>query len=411
MIAHGLTLALGLALLAQATPAPAPAQTPEQILAETNRVDPAFAEILEKSAGVMAGLKQFSVQAKVAVAQQADGKSSRSTSTQVIQAHRPGRFAVSANWAAFGEEAEHPVLRVASDGKQLTTYFIPAQLYTTYVGPDILTHLRGEPIIRSTLSQSGLDILVRPDMVEYVLNHTTEAASQGRETIDGVDTAKFRVVYGGQEIFMWIGPQDQPLLRRLASTTQQVVSEKETLGTESRCDLTWSLDLQLPDHAFELQPPPAATRVSNIFDTLMKDEGESPLQKPVPAVTLAGLDGKELALQSLRAKPTVLILWATWDGNPEETFKLLGRVREALVDQEVSLFAVNIGEEANHVKSQIEKVPGLPPILLDPDDRLARPLGVKNLPALVLINRDGVIVDLAQEIKPEQLLEKLRAIR
>ncbi len=402
MVVFGLTV--GLALLAQV----APAQEPEQILAEPNRVDPAFAEILEKSTRLMAGFEKFSVQAMVVVTQRDSEKTSRSTSTQTITAHRPGRFVVSADWAAFGEEAERPVLRVASDGQQLTTYYEPAQLYSTYSGPDVVAQVRREPIIRSTLSQSGLDILVRPDMVEYVLSHTTEASPQGREPVAGVDTAKFRVVYDGLEIFMWIGPQDQPLLRRFAMTTRQVVATKEVLVTDSRCDLSWSLDLQIPDSLFQVQVPATAVRVYNIFDTLMKDEADSLLQKPAPAMTLVGLEGKGVALESLRGKPVVLIFWATWDGNPEETFKMLSQVREAVKDQ-ASLYAVNVGEELKLVKSRIENVTGLPPILLDPEDRLAGALSIKHLPSVVVIDRNGVVVDLAPEIETGRIVEKVQA--
>ena len=200
------------------TPGPSGSRADFKPLPEPNKVAPEFAEILGRSEKAMAALGSFSVKVHVTAILEGPGSKTGSTSTQTILARRPDRFAVIADWAQLGEEQERPTLRVACDGRKLTTYFIPGRLYSEYDGPNPSAQTGHTAIIGSTLSGSGLDVLTRSDMRDFVLRQTSQAELRGKELVDGIDTLKFRVVYAAQELLMWIGPTNQPLLRRLEQT-------------------------------------------------------------------------------------------------------------------------------------------------------------------------------------------------
>ncbi|MDG3004626.1 DUF2092 domain-containing protein [Paludisphaera mucosa] len=385
MLASSLVLAL--TLLGQALA--------DQPLAEPGRVAPEFVATLEKAQATMAGLKSYSVAARVksTLTDPAGGPDavSGSTSTQTIVASRPGRFAVASDWAAFGEAEERPALRVACDGRKLVTYYVPDGLYAEYEGPDPGVQVYHQHIVESTLDASGLSVMARPDLREHVLRHARSASVDGEEVVDGVPTTRFRVDYDGMPVVMWVGPKDAPLLRRMELTFESAAPGGPKLVTARRSDLTWTLDVDVPDSAFVLAVPAEAKRVDDVFAAMIAARTPSILDKPAPELALANLEGEEVALAATTGKPTVLVFWATWAAGSGESLGQVAALNRALGDR-ARLLVVSMGDTADQVKARIQGVAGLPTILVDPQDAASAAYGVKDVPSAVVIAADGKVV-------------------
>jgi len=379
-------------------------------LPEPNKVAPEFAAILDRSEKAMAALGSFSVKVHVTATLEGPGSKTGSTSTQSILARRPDRFAVMADWAQLGESQERPTLRVACDGRKLTTYFVPGRLYSECSGPDIAAQLARTGIIASTLSGSGLDVLTRPDMRSVVLRQTSAAESLGKEQVNGVETVKFRVVYAGQELLMWIGPAAQPLLRRLEQTTVLTPAAGRTLTSRRRADHHWSTDMSIPDEAFHLAIPDGVQRVDDILEALTDPSSTTPVGKTAPALTLTDLGGRQVMPTGTKGKPIILIFWATWAPKTDATLKQIASLARALSDR-ATLFAVSTGDHAERVRERTRGIDGLPTLLLDPGDASAVALGLKGVPSVVVIRADGVISYLNLGLIPREISDRISSNR
>ncbi len=400
------TLLMLLTVIGQ-TPAPSGSGADFKPLPEPNKVAPEFADILDRSEKAMAALGSFSVKVHVTATLEGPGSKNGSTSTQTILARRPDRFAVMADWAQLGEAQERPSLRVACDGRKLTTYFVPGRLYSEYSGPDIPAQLGRTAIIASTLSGSGLDVLTRPDMRAFVLGQASTAELLGREVLKGVDTVKFRVVYAGQEMLMWIGPNDQPLLRCLEQTLVLTPSDGQKLASHRIAELTWSQEIALPDQAFTLAIPVGVEKVDDIYTALTGQTSSTLVGKKAPTMTLVDLGGKNIAPLAITSKPVVLVFWATWAPNTTETLKQIAALTRVVGDH-ATLFAISVGDTASKVNEHIKGIEGLPTVLLDPADTSALAFGLEGVPSVVVIGTDGVIKGIFHGLATDPVTEMLR---
>jgi len=112
--------------------------------------------------------------------------------------------------------------------------------------------------------------------------------------------------------------------------------------------------------------------------------------KQAPDFTLAGIDGREVSLEDLRGKVVVLSFWASWCAPCLVELPILQRVSRKFADRGLVVVAVNLGEPAEDVKAFLEARKLDLPVVLD-EGSVAESYWVDSLPALILIDRDGVI--------------------
>jgi thiol-disulfide isomerase/thioredoxin len=115
-------------------------------------------------------------------------------------------------------------------------------------------------------------------------------------------------------------------------------------------------------------------------------------------LALAGtaIDGKPVAIESLRGRPVLVHYWATWC----EPCKVdIAQIRELYAKYGPKKFAV-VGIALDSNKSELAKFLAAKPIPWPQlheagglDGRLAEELGVLTLPTMILIDADGKVVD------------------
>ncbi len=377
---------LTLALLAQAPPA-APATAPAS---EARPIAPEFIATIQKSEQAMDALKQFSVTARLVSSLEGPGMKQGSTSTQTITARRPGKVLIKADWGQFGESAERPQLRVLLDGTRLTTFFVPSRLVSFHEGKDAAEELAGEAIIASTLESSGLHVLTMPEMAKFVLAHTEEAKLAGTEAIDGIECRKFEVAFGGMRLNLWLGPESQPLLRKLSETTILTSDGKGQLTSSRTSVLSWSVDKEIPDSEFQLAVPDKSTRVENILQALSEPPKKPVQGRPLPETMLTDHKGQSVRPSAWKGMQVTLVFWASWMNNTEETLKYAAKLNEAKKPEEM-VYLVNAGESPAKIADMLRSVKGLPDCIFDAEEDLLIYLSLKAIPSVVVLNNDNTV--------------------
>ena len=113
-----------------------------------------------------------------------------------------------------------------------------------------------------------------------------------------------------------------------------------------------------------------------------------------PGFELDLLDGKKYKLADHKGKIVVLDFWATWCGPCLHSMPLVDDVTREFSDRGVELLAVNMEEQAEQVKSMLERHKFTMPVALDRDGVVAGKYMVESIPQVVVIDRDGKVARL-----------------
>lgn len=116
-----------------------------------------------------------------------------------------------------------------------------------------------------------------------------------------------------------------------------------------------------------------------------------PAPRPLPAgLTLTTLDGRAVALDSLRGKPFVLNVWATWCGPCRREMPM---VTDVARNAAMPVFLANAGEDTATIRRYLSEQ-GLPAdrVLTDPAHEAIPALETQALPTTLFIDSSGMIV-------------------
>jgi cytochrome c biogenesis protein CcmG, thiol:disulfide interchange protein DsbE len=137
-----------------------------------------------------------------------------------------------------------------------------------------------------------------------------------------------------------------------------------------------------------------------------------PPARPLPAgLSVERLDGGPAALDSLRGRPFVINLWATWCGPCRREMPML--VETARANPDVPVLLINQGEDVQRVSGYLAGE-GLPAanILLDPRGSVGSALRSSALPTTAFVSADGKVVDVhIGEISRAALIAGVRDLR
>ncbi|MEW6706061.1 MAG: TlpA disulfide reductase family protein [Pseudomonadota bacterium] len=132
---------------------------------------------------------------------------------------------------------------------------------------------------------------------------------------------------------------------------------------------------------------------------------------PLPALSLARLEGGSVDLRSYAGKPTVLNLWATWCPPCRREMPLLQRAQAA--HPQVNFVFVNQGETAEAVRGYLQQQ-GLPlqQVLLDPSMRAGAVFQQRGLPTTLFFDAEGRLVSSRMgELSEAVLAQRMQRLR
>lgn len=137
----------------------------------------------------------------------------------------------------------------------------------------------------------------------------------------------------------------------------------------------------------------------------------SPVDTPLPSVSLDTLDGRQVSLKQFEGKPTVVNLWATWCPPCRREMPVLARAQADHPD--VNFVFLSQGETAQKVGSFLsaEKLI-LQNVLLDAKGVASATFSQRALPTTLFFDARGRLVDSRiGELSVATLTERLRAIQ
>ncbi len=118
---------------------------------------------------------------------------------------------------------------------------------------------------------------------------------------------------------------------------------------------------------------------------------EAKVDKSAPAWTLMDAEGNMVSLADLKGKVVVLDFWATWCGPCRMAMPMLDEFVEEHAGEDVRVFSVNVWEAQGEQQKTYMEENDYDMTLLYGTDELAKEYGVKGIPHLCVIDREGKI--------------------
>ncbi|WP_254513123.1 DUF2092 domain-containing protein [Anatilimnocola floriformis] len=284
-----------------------------------------------------------------------------------------------------------PDLICANDGTQVTTLHDAQQLYSQHPAAEEgeLTH---NVMLAQSLAGSGIEILMQPNLLDFIHAHATSVKYIGLEMLDNARCHHFHTQWGQQQVELWIGAQGAPLLKQFSRTTQVNIAADNQFQMVATSKLNWKIGGTIPEGTFQISLPQDARRVHCIYEALSCDEAVDLVGQPVPAIELVQLDGSRMKLKPAEDKlATVLIFWASWcTPSTAEMPKVTGFVKDT-ASQGVQFYAVNVGEDVSLVRRFATKHEFTSAAVCDPAGAVSHAFRLGELPAVVIIDRQGKI--------------------
>jgi thiol-disulfide isomerase/thioredoxin len=147
-----------------------------------------------------------------------------------------------------------------------------------------------------------------------------------------------------------------------------------------------------------------ASAIPNLFPELLRPtaaqqprlEDESGPEQLVgaaaPEFTLPMLEGGTFELASHQGKRVVLLdFWATWCGPCRAVMPTLVEVSRDYADKGVRYFAVNLREQPETIRKYLKDAQLDIAVPLDKDGDVAKKYGVRGIPTMVIVGKDGKV--------------------
>jgi cytochrome c biogenesis protein CcmG, thiol:disulfide interchange protein DsbE len=133
--------------------------------------------------------------------------------------------------------------------------------------------------------------------------------------------------------------------------------------------------------------------------------------KPAPDFTLevisGGEPGSRIKLSDLRGKAVVLDFWASWCIPCKEQVPIIDGFARAYEGKDVVVVGVNTSDDRADALGFLKGRNLGYPSVLDADGRVAMAYGVRGLPTLLVLDRQGRITEVRTGVVPRRELEAL----
>jgi peroxiredoxin len=135
---------------------------------------------------------------------------------------------------------------------------------------------------------------------------------------------------------------------------------------------------------------------------------------PAPAFALPRLSGgPPVELAGLRGRVVLVNFWATWCKPCEDEMPAMERLYRRLAPEGFELLAISVDADVAPVAAFQERLGLSFPILLDPEQEVARSYQTFRFPESLLIGPDGVVVERyvgGKEWDAEAYVERIRRL-
>ena len=312
------------------------------------------------------------------------------------------------------------VIRLKADSQEMVVYNNRRKQDIYLVDKSTFRELSAE-LKRATLIKSVLNGPLETPLawladflhgVEFTFEDMPTYA--GVEEIDGVVYHLIDMLFPQCSVRAYLSVTDPSLLHRIVLDLRGATLGKYARTPEGSLRImggftNWKLDEVLPENTFIFTPPPGVT-----FEKEDRSGASDPLiGQKAPDFALPLLEGGTVKLSQHRDKDIVILdFFASWCGPCRQAMPIVASVAKSFKDKNVVLYAVNLRETPDKVKSFIQSSNLAVTVLLDKGDVAAK-YGVKGIPRLVIIGKDGIIKTVHGGMSPDlekQLTDDINAL-
>jgi len=288
--------------------------------------------------------------------------------------------------------ASAPDLICVNDGANVTTYYPARKLYSQHGVNTPEASFAANKMLAMSLQGSAIDILLQPDVVGFVHSQASALTDGGDSIVDGRKTHHFELVWAGAKVGLDFAAEGQPLLLQFTRTTVVPAAMGQQYTMVCTAKFNWRLGERPNDAVFAINMPAEVQHVNEIYDALAGADAAGLVNKQLPKVTLAKLDGADFPIAAdPDKKATVFIFWATWCASSVEDLPAVHKFVAEYKDRGIAFYAVNVGEAPGEVRRFTAKHPLVSSVVLDPRSSLSSALRIQELPAVVIAGPDNNI--------------------
>ncbi len=290
-------------------------------------------------------------------------------------------------------DLESPQLIVVSDGKTMTRWFAPDNIYSQAPATDPRQQVRAGHFTNNILDMCGADFLVTDDLVNTVESQLVDFSDHGIE--EGRHHFHLKMS-NGRNVDVWMSDAEHPLPLEI-KRTQSIATGPDTKNTmESVSKFNWTFDQAPAEGLFTLPLAKDARRVADLQDAIAGRDADDLIGQTHPKLELLDLDDQPFGLQ--KGKPTLLYFWATWAAPSLTEMDGLKEYVSKIEQQGVAIHAVNVAEPKSQIEAFIKHSGFEGPVLQDSKGQSVGALRLTELPAVVLIGGDGKINAIFQKV-------------
>lgn len=119
---------------------------------------------------------------------------------------------------------------------------------------------------------------------------------------------------------------------------------------------------------------------------------ETPLGGPLPAITLAGLNGPALPLARLRGRPLIINVWASWCGPCRAEMASLERLAWRNDGRDFGIIGISTDDDAQAAQTLIRNTRATISQFIDVGQQMESVLGATRIPLTVLVDARGRVL-------------------
>lgn len=344
-------------------------------------------EILDGASKHLADQSRFGVTAEVTYRGNFGSDSEELVTDYDIAVDRPG------NASVHVENAEID-LTMYTDGTRMIRYIPMFDQYVDEeqeVSPALLIRSGGFSVLEPLVNV--LAEIAEPEPFAAVKN---TAEFFGLEPVDGVTAHKIGVQYANRAFVLWIDAGTTPDLLKIAADMTDVEEQmKANTGGDADIEVVamlngWTADVA--DDRIMFSPPEGVEQVAAFQPPRPASPADALIGKTAPDFELRLLDGGILSLSAKKDKEIVILdFWATWCGPCRAAMPIMEKVSGEFADQDVRLYAVNLEEEIEDIKSFLESQGLNVQVALDTDGSVAEMYKAFSIPQTVIVGKDGTV--------------------
>ncbi|MBS4194541.1 thiol-disulfide oxidoreductase ResA [Lederbergia citri] len=156
-----------------------------------------------------------------------------------------------------------------------------------------------------------------------------------------------------------------------------------------------------------------AAVVYTLYANFTKDKNEKiAVGDHAPDFVLTDMDGNKHRLSDYKGQGVFLNFWATWCKPCEREMPYMDNQYQAFKVQGVEILAVNVGQPEFSIKKFVQQHDLSFPILKDSNKDVMAAYNIYNLPATILIDPEGKIIEIIEgELPEEKIIAMMESIK